>query len=135
MPTSIPEFTVELEDTRSDQAGKGCGEDVTGVEDGDSCGDFGSGVEVGDDEQSAGVVWRFDNTEEESSEEETDKVLAERGADGEDGPGDHDAAEEERGLDSGHQHVGRDTGDDVSDKEDGDTGLVLNVGDTKILLE
>lgn len=67
-------------------------------------------------------------TEEKSGEQETGKVLGETGSDGNDGPGHHDRDEEGGDLDSGEKHVRRDTSDDISDKEDRDTCLVLHVG-------
>ncbi len=46
LPSGVAELAVELEDTGSDETSKGCGENVTSVEDSDSGGDFGTGVEV-----------------------------------------------------------------------------------------
>jgi hypothetical protein len=75
------------------------------------------------------------HTEEESSKEETHKVFGKTSGDGDDGPSQHDTDEEGGDLDSGDEHVGRDTSDDVSDKEDRDTGLVLDVGQTEVVFQ
>jgi hypothetical protein len=57
---------VQLEDARSDEAGKGGRENVASVEDGDARGDFRAGVKVGDDEEGARVVGGLDDTKEEA---------------------------------------------------------------------
>lgn len=75
------------------------------------------------------------HTKEESSKKETHEVPGETGGDGDSGPGHHDANEEGGDLDSGDEHVGGDTSEDVSDKKNRNTGLVLNVGKTKIVFE
>lgn len=73
------------------------------------------------------IVGGFNYTEEESREQETHVVLGETGSDRDDGPSHHDGDEEGWDLDTGDQHVGGDTSDDITDKQDRDTGLVLYV--------
>jgi hypothetical protein len=68
-------------------------------------------------------------------QEETGKVLGERGADGDNGPGEHDAAQEERGLDARDQHVRGNAEEDVTDKEDRHAGLVLHIGEAEVAFE
>lgn len=85
-------------------------------------------------DQSPGIAWEggFRKTHE-SRQEQTREVLGQTSGDGNNGPGHHDAAKEDRGPDSSDDHVGGNTKEDVSDEEDRDTGLVLNVGKGQVL--
>lgn len=70
-----------------------------------------------------------------SGQEKTHIVLGETGSDGDNGPGHHDGDEEGGNFDSSDQHIGGDTGQDVTDKENRDTGLILDIGKTKIVFD
>ena len=70
-----------------------------------------------------------------SGQEKTHVILGETGGYGDNGPGHHDGDEEGGNFDSSDQHIGGDTGQDVTDKEDRDTGLVLDIGKTKIVFD
>lgn len=62
------------------------------------------------------VIGRFDDTEEEASEQETHVILGQTGSDGNGGPCHHDGDEESWNLDPGDQHVGGDTSNDITDE-------------------
>ena len=62
------------------------------------------------------IVWGFNYSKEKAREQETHVVLGETGGDRDSGPGHHDGDEESWYLDTGDQHVGGDTSDDITDE-------------------
>jgi hypothetical protein len=68
-----------------------------------------------------------------SSKEKAREVLNETGGDGDDSPSHHDGDQKVRRSDTGDDHIGWDTEEDVSDKENRDTCLVLDIGQTQVL--
>jgi hypothetical protein len=126
---------VHLKDTKRNQTCKRRRQDIAGVQDGDSRRQLFPRVKRGQDVQCSRIVWRLRDAQEETRQKQADEVGADSGKTTDNGPDSHARSHPPAGADTGDDHVGRDTDENVADKEDGDTGLVLGVGKLQIRLQ
>lgn len=126
---------VHLENSEGNEASKGCGKNVAGVKDGNTGGKLLACIEGRKNVQSTGVVWGFCNTKEESSQEKASVITADGRESTNDGPNRHGGSHPDTWADTGDNHVGGNTNNNISSKENGNACLVLGRSEVEILLK
>lgn len=126
---------MHFKDPQGDQSCKGCSKNVTSVENGDSCGQLFARVECRQNVQCSWIVWSLRDTEEEPRKQEARVISTDSSQATDDSPHSHARGHPDAGLHPCDHHVRRNTNDNVSGEQNGDTSLVLLRSQAKVLFE
>ena len=133
--TKTSNITKSVENTSCYQTSEGGGENVTSVENSNTSGNFLAVVKHREKVDSAGVIWCLSNTQEETGKQEALKVLGQGSESRDDSPEHHAATHIARRASSVEEHVGGDLTQEITDEENGHTGLVFCAAEVEILLK